>query len=209
MKINQEATIRRFIEEIERENDGSTSEFLIPKILVNKVEGYRGIKDDLVFCQEIIKECLSQKMNKVIRQSCFYAIAITYGKCFTDASSTKAPKLEESDIEDAILLERHRKVMQLRHSYIAHRGNSDSIFNFIYLSVDIKSLKPYICGKQTKLVALPPSDLEELNELIDHLLVKVENKYRKATEKIFKKFLNEFEGSYSKFKIAGPKREKL
>lgn len=205
MDIDREAVIKEFVEEIDRENDGTTAEFVVPEILVKKVAGYKEIEQDLTFCKDVIQECLTKDLNPTIRESCLYSIITIYGKCFTDASSNKSPKLEDFDIEGLDFNILHKRIMDLRHNYIAHRGNSNSIINFIYLSVNVSTFDAHFLGKQRKLVALSPSEFEQLINLIDYLLAKVKLKYNKAALKACKGFLSEFKGYYGEFKIAGPK----
>jgi len=60
-----------------------------------------------------------------------------YGKCFTDASENSFPKLEPSELfsEGGEKFETHKYLMDLRHQFIAHRGDTASEVGVAYLLV--------------------------------------------------------------------------
>jgi hypothetical protein len=99
------------------------------------------IKKDLKFCKNALRIAirLSSTENELkevgglrpeyddqsdILKGMFISFVITYGKCFTKADGRRV-KLETKNIfEGSGLKEMHLELMNLRHEYIAHGGNT-------------------------------------------------------------------------------------
>lgn len=83
-------------------NHSDTRETLTFKIsnhLERKNIAYYSIILDLETCKKALLK-LKKRNSEIVRTSLFTTIIILYGKCFTDSSSTKSPKLEPDCFEN-------------------------------------------------------------------------------------------------------------
>lgn len=173
------------ISDLKNQNDGETFDFEIPEELERKNVAYSRILLDLQICHEALLQLKNRNID-IINTSLFTTVIILYGKCFTDSSSSKSPKLEPVifENEDENLLNLHIKLMDLRHNFVAHRGYSDHEFGKAFFQINLKKM---IWGIKVGIQRRHNFELEEIPQfvsLIEFLSVKVQEKYDKVGRKI-------------------------
>lgn len=124
-----------------------TNNFALPPHLAKKVQTYMSMREDLILCVKTVTE-----LKKLVEQgpkdeqqhiltALWNSMIIVYSKCFTDASKAKKSKLEintviKSDRQD--LLDIHKKIMDTRHTFIAHRGDNENEQAVVFFSLPKK-----------------------------------------------------------------------
>src|SRR6187402_2333988 len=93
----------------------------IPGFLSKKFIAYCAMHEDLKRTLEYIK-ILRTDVDPIVKSALTYSLIALYGKCYTDASKNKFPKLESKNLfeENTPLSETHNFLMNLRHQFIAH-----------------------------------------------------------------------------------------
>jgi hypothetical protein len=167
----------------------------IPGFISKKFIAYCAMKEDIELILEYIKN-LRQKPAAVIKSSLTYSLISLYGKCFTDASKNNFPKLESNDLfqlNDGNL-ETHNFIIELRHQFIAHRGDTESEVCISYLLVPKKDKieNSQIKFGQLKQVAFSEDDINRIEKLLKFLLEKVMDKIQKSGQKVHDGMLNIF-----------------
>lgn len=167
----------------------------IPGFISKKFIAYCAMKEDLELILEYIN-ILRQKPVGVIKSSLTYSLISLYGKCFTDASKNSFPKLESNDLfqEGDGNIETHNFIMELRHQFIAHRGDTESEIGISYMLVpkNDKIENSQIRFGQLKQVAFSEDDINRIEKLIKFLLEKVLVKIQKSGQKVYDGMLNIF-----------------
>lgn len=185
--------LQSLLEKIKLENSDSYN-YLIPKIFSKQLLDYDSIRNDLVHVIDATKNLLYLKRknsgNYTLRTCIWHSIIITYGKCFTDATKSKRTKLEINSIfkkEDKVKRGTHFKLMELRHGYIAHRGDNENDISVVFLKVpknekmDFKS--SYYRIKSLRCASPSYSELEDYLRLFESVLEVVLDKLQKQGEK--------------------------
>lgn len=176
---------KSLLNDLKNQNDGSTFDFKIPGYLEKKHIAYSSILLDLQICEEALKQL--KKNNKyILKTSLFTTIIILYGKCFTDSSSSKFPKLEKSifEQEEEKFKHLHGELMNMRHNYIAHRGSSQYEFGKAYFQINPKTWHYTIKVGLQRRHNFEPKEIPDYLNLIEFLLDKFQEKYDKVTQKI-------------------------
>jgi hypothetical protein len=136
--------------------------------------------------------------KNIFMPSLWTAIVITYGRNFTDASKAQKPKLEIKDCfspDTKHLEETHTYLMDIRHNFIAHRGENDNELSLVYLKLPFEETEVKTSNYRIKsLRSINPSKERLLLciELFEHLQTIVEEKLQKQTQKVHSRFLKEF-----------------
>lgn len=170
---------------------------IIPLIFSRKFIGYCGMREDLNLCKEYI-HLLKKKPNVTTSTALTTSLIALYGRCFTDATNHKFPKLELSIFEkNEEYLKVHEYLMELRHTFIAHRGESESEIGIALMlipkngSVDETIMK----FNQVKRSNFSIEQVKQIDELISFLLMHIERKMQKSADKmqdsLFKNFTME------------------
>lgn len=98
------------------------------------------IKDCFGFLEEYQKIVNEEKANELIIKALIKSLVITYGKCFTK-NYTRNLKLEKNIFSPKIQI-LHDKMMQIRHTYVAHADSStDEHCKFVLLMPPEKFFK--------------------------------------------------------------------
>ncbi len=108
--------------------------------------GYQLLKKDLFFAENVLRkleELENQDGDQIVKQSLWFASVVTYGKCFTDQKG-RGIKLDRDGVfkgADQIIVDTHDMIMQERHQYIAHAGdtNHEVSNTMVALSPDINN----------------------------------------------------------------------
>ena len=208
--MKEKEKIEKILNSIKEKNDGSTFDFAVPGYAGKKVTTYHSILGDLNQCKNCFSELLNDANNDVVKTSLFHTIVILYGKCFTDATSSKSAKLELSVFDkNKELIPFHNEIMDMRHNFIAHRGTSEHEFGITYLSLGVDDLSRRVRVKQIKRKTFNKDKIEKYIELIDFLVMCIEEKSQKEAEKLWNHMLNEYTpNQIGLMKIAGPSEEK-
>ncbi|RZJ77583.1 MAG: hypothetical protein EOO47_16365 [Flavobacterium sp.] len=173
----------------------------MPELLSKKLRSFMLIREDLSFIEKIAEQLIfsrqSSSSNSVIERALWQSIIITYGKCFTE---TKAGM---SKLEKALFAKHgekyesmHNHLMDIRHSYIAHRGETANEQAMVFIKV---SKTGYMMDPDTediiisrKLASPRIGDLKMYVELFNLLLNEVQEKIQKQADKAHQAFLNTY-----------------
>lgn len=208
-----EKILKLFIEQIKDGNDGKHVDIMVPGYASKRVKAYQSMRADLILIRDATNLLRDNNYDHVITSSLYHTIIILYGKCFTDATFSKYPKLEEKDCFDekhSHLFEAHKSIMELRHNFAAHRGSTEHEMAFAYLKLNIKDLSKQVGVKQLKRMMPKEEDLPLYLELFEYLIDVVEKKFEIAANKLWDHMVKEYSPErMAGLKIAGPtKREK-
>lgn len=195
----KDALIYKLLEKIKVEHTDSIN-YLIPNFISKKLIDYNSIRNDLEHVISATKILIAKKNDKnknpVIIACIWHSIIITYGKCFTDASNGQRTKLEIDTIlkDDNELKDIHKKLMDLRHNFIAHRGDNANDISIAFLKIPKNSEVNFETShyKIKSLRSYSPSisNLQNYLLLFDKVIREVEHKLQKKGEKTHKGFLN-------------------
>ena len=101
--------------------------FTTSEMKVRKYQAYCAMKHDMVLIDKYLGIIDYKTFDNTVNSALVYSIISIYGKCFTDAKSSKSPKLEALKIfTEQENIKTHEYLMNLRHHFIAHRGSTDS-----------------------------------------------------------------------------------
>ncbi len=172
----------------------------IPEIIAKKFIGYCSMREDILLIIEYLNG-LSKGQSSTISSALTHAIIVLYGKCFTDASEAKYPKLEDNVIfnDQPEYKALHDFLMNLRHRFIAHRGETDSEVGAAFLMFPKEGKgETQVKYKQLKQCSLNAKEIASIKTLAEFLLEVVEKRIQKAGDKahrgMFKNFsLNELQ----------------
>lgn len=204
----QEKLFKALWEKVKDEEQDSLN-FFLPKIFADKISTYMSMREDFIYLKdavsklsELIKIPKSERdyvTEKIYIPSLWTAIVITYGRNFTDASKAQKPKLEIKECltpGNELFENTHNYLMDLRHNFVAHRGNNDSELSLVFLKLPkeettdlkkseyrIKSLRSISPSKEQLLLCLG---------LFDHLQKIVEEKLEKQVQRVHSRLLEEF-----------------
>ncbi len=166
----------------------------VPGFVARKFVAYCSIKEDLELMLGYIS-VLRSETPKIVRSSLTYALIALYGKCFTDASENSAPKLEPKAIFTAedTNLPVHNNLMQLRHNFIAHRGDTDSEIGIAFLAWPKEgNERSQVRFSQIKQISFSPDELAAIEKLLKFLLDTAVEKIQKTGQKVNDGMLNLF-----------------
>ena len=209
-QMDEKEAIKKIIETIQQENDGEHIDYIIPGYAANKVIGYQSMRHDLMLCKDAIIKLLKDDHNETISSALFYTFIALYGKCFTDASSSKSPKFDRTDFskDHQHLLDTHNEIMDMRHNFVAHRGSTQHEIGFAYLKLNTKDYSRQVRVKQIKRTGPKPENLSKYIELLDYLIALSEKKFYDAGVKVWDHMLKEYPPDMmAGLKLSGPTQE--
>lgn len=206
--MKKEEKIKLIFERIKQDNDGIHIDFLIPDYASKKLKAVQSMINDIKICTLAANKLLDEDYDTIVSTSLHNTIIILYGKCFTDSSKAKLTKLEPKDCFDSEsmgLIETHGYLMDLRHNFVAHRGNSDHEASLAYLKLNSKNYSRQIRVRQIKLGKPKSSKLKLYLILFEHIMEVLNKMFRKESSKVFDHLLQEYKPEeLAKLKIAGP-----
>jgi hypothetical protein len=168
----------------------------IPGFLSKSFIAYCSMREDILLSLKYIEHLRTIPTDNVIKSALNYALISNYGKCFTDATKSKSPKLEPSKIfeNQNEFLSIHDFLMELRHKFIAHRGTTDSEAEIAVLLFPIGKPEKdsQIRFKQLKDISFKEEKIIEIEKLLNFVLSVLEKKIKKSSEKIYKGFFKLF-----------------
>jgi len=167
----------------------------IPGFLSKKFIAYCAMKEDLERNLEYIR-ILRTNPDPIIKSALTYSLIALYGKCYTDASKNSFPKLEAKNfIEiESPLFETHNFLMDLRHQFIAHRGDTESEIGVSYMLI------PKLDGieqsqvrfSQVKQNSFSGEDSDMFEKLFIHTITYLKEMIQKNGQKIYEAFFEMF-----------------
>ncbi len=166
----------------------------IPGFLSKKYISYCSMIEDLRLSLEYL-DYMKRDNDSVIKSSLCYSLIALYGKCFTDASKGGYPKLEPGSIfknqED--FKRTHEYLMELRHTFIAHRGKTESEIGiaFMILEKGKGNNDVEIKFSQLKQNGFSKQKLLEIDILIHFLIKYLEVKIQKMAQDIYNTMLDQ------------------
>lgn len=175
--------------------------YVMPVELSKKLKSFMLIREDLTFILNIAKELISLResadSNTAIELALWQSILITYGKCFTE-NKAGFSKLEKSLLEtyDSKYQLMHEHLMEVRHSYIAHRG--DTVHEQAMVFIKVSKTGNMLDGDTEDIIiarkqASPRvSDLKSIIELLDLLIKEATIKIQKSGDKAHNAFLQKY-----------------
>ncbi len=185
--MNSTQKEEELINDLKNQKDTSDSFiFKVPENLERKNIAYYSIILDLETCKEALLQ-LKKRNKEIVQTSLFTTIIILYGKCFTDSSTTKSPKLEPDffDSKNENLRKLHLNLMSMRHNFIAHRGQTEHEFGKAYFQIYPKTM---IWGIKIGLQRKHSFELDEIPEYIKLIELSIKIAYEKY-DKIGKKIM--------------------
>lgn len=178
------------------EYGGDNNVVAIPGFLSTAFIAYCAMREDILLSLKYIEHLRTIPTDAVIKSALNYTLISNYGKCFTDATKSKSPKLEPSKIfkNNEDLLKTHLFLMELRHKFIAHRGktNSEAGIAFMVFPVGRPEENAQIRFKQLKDVSFEDHKMFEIQKLLKFILSILEIKIEKSSNKIYKGFFQLF-----------------
>lgn len=201
----------KLIEIIKKAKDRYSEENLvlaIPGFLAKSFTSFCSMREDLLLIHEFLKRLETEK-DKIICASLTYSLISLYGKCFTDASQTKAPKLEPNQLfeKGSNFEETHNFLMYLRHNFIAHRGDTESEVEAAYLLVPKVEGEPQVRYTQTKQMKFSHEEIGKVSQLIDYLLAMIIKKIQKSGQKTYDAYLKNFSANEMTFMMLNNLKE--
>lgn len=188
----------RLIHLIKQAQEKYSDEYLVltvPGFISKKFIAYCSMKEDLELILQYINE-LRQNPSGIIKSSLSYSLISLYGKCFTDASKNSYPKLEPSDLfkdrdDDN---ETHKYLIDLRHQFIAHRGDTENEIGISYMLIPKTGSmdKTEMRFSQLKMTAFSERDLVRIEFLVKYIIEKLFEKIQKNGQKVHDGMLNLF-----------------
>jgi len=175
--------------------------YIMPVDLSKKLKSFMLIREDLTFVLDITKQLISLKEsadpNAAIELALWQSILITYGKCFTE-NKAGFSKLEKSQLEqhDKKYQLLHKHLMELRHSYIAHRD--DTVHEQAIVFIKVSKTGHMLDGDTEdiiiarKLASPRVIDLKSLIDLLHLLITEATTKIQKNGEKAHNAFLKKY-----------------
>ena len=188
---------KRLIRLIKQAQDEYSEKYLllaIPGFMSKKFVAYCSMKEDMELILEYIK-ILNEKPSHVIESALSYSLIALYGKCFTDASKNSYPKLEKNIFEgNEQLLEVHNDLMELRHQFIAHRGDTESEIGIAFMIIPKEgdADKSQIRFSQLKRKTFLKEDLEKYETQMNFIHKCLMGKLEKTAQKLHESFLDNF-----------------
>lgn len=181
------------IENLPNVQDGETSYYHIPKQLASRNIAYQGMQQDLTFCKQALIK-LKKTNDETVMTALFTSVIVLYGKCFTDSSSSKYPKLElnifESQNPEFLLY--HNEIMNMRHNFISHRGLSEQDYGKAFMQIKHKTMEWGVYVRQLKRYSFEVNDILNYLNLVDFVNNIVEEKYLKTSDKVLKNIFDNF-----------------
>lgn len=188
----------RLIHLIKKAQEQYSEEHLVlavPGFISKKFIAYCAMKEDLGLILQYIGE-IKNNPPGVIKSALSYSLIALYGKCFTDASKSSFPKLEPTDLFSVgdINYETHNYLMELRHQFIAHRGETENEICISYMLVPKKDSldKTQVRFSQLKMVGFSNEDLDKFETLMKFIIEKLLEKIQKSGQKVHDGMLNLF-----------------
>ena len=167
----------------------------IPGFASKKFIAYCAMKEDLELLVKYI-DIIKEKPNQTIKSALTFSVISLYGKCFTDASKNRYPKLEALDLfkTEENHATTHEMLMELRHQFIAHRGETEKEIGIAFMLVP--KAKPAEDSKirfsQLKQISFNEGEIEKIQNLVAYIIERLLEKIQVAGQKLHAGLLKTF-----------------
>jgi len=183
--------IRSIILNSIRKSEKDYHVYILSDNISKKVRAYASMDKDLKFCIKAVNELIKIYHNKentpLNTTSLWVSMIVIYCKCFTDAIKERNPKLEKDKCfseEHKQLKELHEHLLNLRHNFISHRGETDHEQLIAYMVVSKVQDERGILVKSIRATSTKPEKLNLYLELFSHVYNIVENKFNAECDKL-------------------------
>lgn len=173
------------VNDLKKQNTGDTYDFKVPEHLEKKNVAYYSIILDLETCREALNKLLELNED-IIQTSLFTSVVILYGKCFTDSTKMKYPKLEPNilDSQEPELKIFHERIMSMRNNFIAHRSETEHEFGKAYFQINPKTMQWGIKVGLQRRHSFEAEEIPGYLKLVDYLIEATTQKYIKVGNKV-------------------------
>ncbi len=179
-----------------KDSNPETLKILVPQFMSKKISTYMLIREDLLFVKETANK-LKEVNDNTIKENLWYSLIAIYGRCFTDASKSKKPKLESKDIfnSESHKLEQftHEKLIDIRHTFLAHRGDNENEIPVVYLEMpkneEINDENLIFQIVSTRYTSESKEFLDDVINLCEFLLAELNKKFTKRADKLLSAIL--------------------
>ena len=182
--------------------DKDHMKILVPTILSKTLSTYMLMREDLLFVKNNANLLINYKKikprNEQLEESLWYSLISLYGRCYTDASHSKKPKLDKKDIfkeleQTNIILTTHEKLFDIRNTFLAHRGDNENEYPIVYLKIpkneNISEDNIPFEIVTNRYSSESEDFLNNIIKLVEYLLPKIETKMEKCSDKLFAKVI--------------------
>ena len=200
--------IEKIVDTIRKENDGKHIDYLLPGYQAKKLIGYQSMRQDLILCRDALSKLYTEHLDIVTSSCLYYTFIALYGKCFTDSSNSRFPKLEEKDFKDSKkhFLVMHKQIMNYRHNFIAHRGETEHETSIAYLKLNVETLNRHVRVKQIKTSRPNKRTILKYIEILNYLIELIEKKFYETGVKAWTHMHKEYSSELmAGLKFGGPK----
>lgn len=185
-----ENKLAEILEQIKGSNP-ETLKILVPQNMSKKISTYMLIREDLIFVKKTAIK-LKEVNDITIKESLWYSLIAIYGRCYTNASNSKKPNLEPKVLfgkdQQKTESETHEKLMTIRHTFLAHRGDNENEIPVVYLEmpkneeIDEKNLILQVVA--TRYTSESNEFLDNVISLCDFVLGQLDHKFPKRANKL-------------------------
>ena len=191
--MNTEEKEKQLDNEIKNHSDTKqTLTFKIPNNLERKNVAYYSIILDLETCKKALLR-LKKRNREIVRTSLFTTVIILYGKCFADSRTTKSPKLELDCFEGLDDFKKlHQNLMDMRHHFIAHRGETEHEYGKAYFQIFPRTMKWFVKVGLQRRFSFERKEISDYIKLVDFLLITTTEKYEKIGKKVLEHIITNY-----------------
>jgi len=192
--MKRDEALNYMIECLQSEKHQDYVDVAIPGFLAHKIIAYQSMREDLLTVRKSTELLLDTELDPIIKASLWYSIIALYGRCFTDAGESKYPKLEVSGVFSGTneLAETHNLLMDLRHKFVAHRGESTNEVSMSFMRVHFTLDGKEIVVRQLRQNRPDEGLLKNILTITEHLIPQIVKKYEKAAIKISRSMFKNF-----------------
>ncbi|MCG9972768.1 hypothetical protein [Christiangramia crocea] len=182
--MKREIREKLLLADLPEQTEGDYINLKIPEHLEPRCLGYANMFADLEICSNALDK-LEKSEDEIITNALFTTIIISYGRCFTDSSSSKTPKLEDKIFKNNPDLENlHKDLMEMRHNFIAHRGFSDHSVGKAFLQISPSKMQGSIKVGHLFTNNFSVEELPRYKALFDFTMLEIRKKFSKAEKHI-------------------------
>lgn len=184
-----------------KNSDTNYGKLLVPSSMSKQITSYMLIREDLLFvktnAQSLLDSKKKMRRNEHTEETLWYSLIILYGRCFSNATKGQKVKLDKEDffnISDEVLLITHNKIIDIRNNFIAHRGDNENEIPIVYVKIPRGEIPEEYNMEfeivSTRYVTESSRFLEQIIDLVDFLIPKVNSKIDKCGERVKKGIFN-------------------
>ena len=190
--------IATLLEKFKEENEEFLN-YAVPNIFSKKLGSLMLIREDILLAKDAVNKLIEFKQQRIdepqtqpdeiIESSLWYSTIIQYGHCYTENKGGHS-RLEVNEIftlpADQAHKDTHDEIMELRHSFVAHRDDTEYEQAVVVMQVpkaggDDDKIRFGI--KSAKTFSPSIDNLSNYIQLFDFLLPKIDEKIQKQADK--------------------------